>query len=167
MHALRGARLFPVAPDHRTTQLGRARGRATCARFRASLSSRSCCPKTWSRRICNEQAPTAGRPRPLLLLLQACGGGGAGSSTPPPPPPLPSGTNVAPLIVDAGPSQSGVNLPSVSVKFCEPGTTTCQTIDHILVDTGSSGLRIVASALTTSTPIAGCDLHSGDPFMNA
>jgi hypothetical protein len=102
---------------------------------------------------------------PLLLLLQACGGGGAGSSTPPPPPPLPSGTNVAPLIVDAGPSQLGVNLPSVSVKFCEPGTTTCQTIDHILVDTGSTGLRIVASAFPApALQLPAATTGSGDPL---
>jgi len=82
-----------------------------------------------------------------LLALAACGGGGAGSSSPPPSPPLPTGSNVAPLIVDAGPKQLGVNLPSVTVTLCVPGTTTCQTIDHILVDTGSTGLRIVAEAL--------------------
>jgi uncharacterized protein DUF3443 len=30
---------------------------------------------------------------------------------------------------------------------CLPGTTTCQTISHVLVDTGSYGLRLLASAL--------------------
>ena len=92
-----------------------------------------------------------------LLALAACGGGGAGSSSPPPAPPLPTGSNVAPLIVDAGPKQLGVNLPSVTVTLCVPGTTTCQTIDHILVDTGSTGLRIVAEALAPvmfSLPVA-------------
>jgi len=33
---------------------------------------------------------------------------------------------------------------------CVPGTSTCQTIDHIEVDTGSSGLRILSDASTTS-----------------
>jgi hypothetical protein len=90
------------------------------------------------------------------LLLAACGGG-AGSSSPPSSPPLPTGSNVAPLIVDAGPKQLGVNLPSVTVTLCVPGTTTCQTIDHILVDTGSTGLRILAEALAPvmfSLPVA-------------
>jgi hypothetical protein len=32
----------------------------------------------------------------------------------------------------------------VSVTLCTPGTSTCQTIDHVLVDTGSYGLRIIA-----------------------
>jgi hypothetical protein len=27
---------------------------------------------------------------------------------------------------------------------CQPGTTNCQTIDHVLVDTGSNGLRLLA-----------------------
>ncbi len=36
------------------------------------------------------------------------------------------------------------------MTICEPGdSTVCQTIDHVMVDTGSSGLRILSSALTT------------------
>lgn len=100
----------------------------------------------------------------LLLQLQACGGG-AGSSSTPPPPALPTGSNVAPLVVDAGPAQVGVNLPSVSVKICQPGTTNCQTIDHILVDTGSSGLRIIANALTsTAVKLPAATTATGDPL---
>ena len=100
-----------------------------------------------------------------LTALHACGGGGAGSSTPPPSPPLPTGSNVAPLIVDAGPSQTGVNVPSVSVTICTPGTTTCQTIDHILVDTGSSGLRIIAKAITsTMLTLPAATTTAGDPM---
>ena len=100
-----------------------------------------------------------------LLALAACGGGGAGSSPPPPPPPLPTGSNVAPLIVDAGPKQLGVNLPSVTVTLCVPGTTTCQTIDHILVDTGSTGLRIVAEALAPAMfSLPAATTAAGDPM---
>jgi len=32
-----------------------------------------------------------------------------------------------------------------SVTVCVPNTNTCQTIDHVLVDTGSSGLRLLSS----------------------
>jgi hypothetical protein len=100
-----------------------------------------------------------------LVLLHACGGG-AGSSTAPAPPPLPSGSNVAPLIVDAGPAQLGVNLPSVSVRICEPGTGNCQTIDHILVDTGSTGLRIIASALNSTTvKLPAATTPAGEPLF--
>jgi len=40
-----------------------------------------------------------------------------------------------------------------SVTVCVPGSATnCQTISGILVDTGSTGLRILSSALTLSLP---------------
>jgi hypothetical protein len=58
---------------------------------------------------------------------------------------------VATLTVDAGPDQNSVNTPFVSVTVCSPGSTTnCTTVDHIEVDTGSYGLRIIASALPSS-----------------
>lgn len=63
-------------------------------------------------------------------------------------------TNVLPIIVDAGPLPSTsptINVPYVSVTICTPGSSTnCQTIDHIIVDTGSSGLRIMYSVLSPS-----------------
>jgi len=65
--------------------------------------------------------------------------------------------NVAPLIVDSGPQGLGnsYNVPFVSVTLCVPGTTTCQTIDHVSVDTGSTGMRVLASVLTgVSLPAA-------------
>src|SRR6185437_10849196 len=41
-----------------------------------------------------------------------------------------------------------LNQPCTSVTICLPGSTTqCQTIPDILVDTGSYGLRVFASAL--------------------
>ena len=45
-----------------------------------------------------------------------------------------------------------VNQPCTSVTLCVPGTTTCQVISDILVDTGSTGLRVFASAVTLSLP---------------
>jgi hypothetical protein len=63
--------------------------------------------------------------------------------------------NVLPIVVDAGPS--GLQTPYVNgafatVTLCIPGTSTCQTIDHLLVDTGSSGVRVLDSALTLTLP---------------
>jgi hypothetical protein len=101
----------------------------------------------------------------LLLTLVAACGGGAGDTPMTPATPLPTGPNVAALLVDAGPKQLGVNLPSVTVTICIPGTTTCQTIDHVLVDTGSTGLRIAAEALNTAMlgmPLAAT--AAGDPM---
>jgi hypothetical protein len=62
------------------------------------------------------------------------------------------GGNVAPLIVDSGPQGGEANLAYTTITVCVPGTTQCQTIDHIQVDTGSSGLRLVSSVLTLSLP---------------
>lgn len=54
--------------------------------------------------------------------------------------------NSVTMTVDNGPSggSGALNAPFVSVTVCQPGTTTCQTIDHVLVDTGSYGLRLLA-----------------------
>jgi hypothetical protein len=46
-----------------------------------------------------------------------------------------------------------INSAFTTVTVCVPGgTTQCQTIGGILVDTGSSGLRVLSSALTVSLP---------------
>ncbi|MBE0626813.1 MAG: DUF3443 family protein [Burkholderiales bacterium] len=54
--------------------------------------------------------------------------------------------NMAPVFIDSGPAGANnvINVPFVSVTLCRPGTSTCQSIDHVLVDTGSYGLRIIA-----------------------
>jgi len=43
-----------------------------------------------------------------------------------------------------------VNTAYVTVTLCAPGGTTCQTIDHVSVDTGSYGFRVIASVLNSS-----------------
>jgi hypothetical protein len=59
-----------------------------------------------------------------------------------------SAINVAPVVVDSGPAGvKAVNTLYTTVTLCRPGTTVCQTIDHIEVDTGSIGLRIVSTVL--------------------
>jgi hypothetical protein len=42
----------------------------------------------------------------------------------------------------------GINAPFVSVTICSPTDTNCQTINNILLDTGSYGLRVFSSVLT-------------------
>ena len=57
--------------------------------------------------------------------------------------------NVLPIIVDSGPEPQtffAANEGFVTVTVCVPGTNTCQNIDHVLVDTGSFGLRLLSSA---------------------
>jgi hypothetical protein len=58
-------------------------------------------------------------------------------------------SNVVPVTFGGGPTNSP-NLPHVSVTICVPGTSNCQTVNNILVDTGSIGLRIFASVLQGS-----------------
>jgi len=91
----------------------------------------------------------------LLVGLGACGGkstlssggSGGGSNV------TGSAANVATAVVNAGPS-GDVNTLFTTVTVCAPGSkSNCQTIDNIEIDTGSSGLRILASALTANLPI--------------
>ncbi len=80
-----------------------------------------------------------------------------------PPPPPPPTNNTASVIVDEGPSNNSVNTLFTSVTVCVPGSTTsCQTIDHIQVDTGSYGLRILAPVLTGLTTLPVETLASGN-----
>jgi hypothetical protein len=68
------------------------------------------------------------------------------------PPPV---SNTLPLVINAGPPSAGggiVDVPYISVTVCVPGTSDCQTIDYVDVDTGSTGLRILSSALKTKLP---------------
>jgi hypothetical protein len=69
--------------------------------------------------------------------------------------------------VDAGPASvaPNVNIPFVSVKICAPGSTTvCQTIDHILLDTASTGFRVIASVLDTSMVLPSQTDDMGEPL---
>ncbi|MEJ8834930.1 DUF3443 domain-containing protein [Ramlibacter sp. AN1133] len=61
--------------------------------------------------------------------------------------PLAPAGNVIPILMDRGTDGSAINSPFVTVTVCEPGTQNCRTIDHILLDTGSVGLRVAAGAL--------------------
>lgn len=91
----------------------------------------------------------------LALLLAGCGGGGGGGGSSSPS--SAAGTtapaslsNVLQISVDPGPA-NGINLPFVSVTVCSPGApASCQSVDHVLVDTASVGLRLVASVLPAS-----------------
>jgi len=83
-----------------------------------------------------------------LLFGIGCGGGGGSHvntiTT--------SGSNIQPITVNSGPTANYANGAFTSLTVCVPGTSTCQTIDGVLVDTGSSGLRLLSSALTVSLP---------------
>jgi hypothetical protein len=121
----------------------------------------------------------------LCSVLTACGGGGsdsstAGSATGAAAPAAASGStktpatpasspaavaqsttpNVQPIAVTTAPGLTR-NMLTTSVTICAPGTSNCATIDDIQVDTGSQGLRILASALPASLQLAVLPSGSG------
>jgi hypothetical protein len=64
------------------------------------------------------------------------------------------GDNVLPVSVNGAHCvlAADLNTPCVSVEVCVPGTSTCQTISSVLLDTGSVGLRVFKQSLTLSLP---------------
>jgi Protein of unknown function (DUF3443) len=112
----------------------------------------------------------------MAVSLAACGSGDSSSSNESSAPPV---NNTQPVIVDAGPLVNGQAIGDEDVLFttvtiCVPGTTTCQTIDHIAVDTGSTGLRILASQLTltltnsvnvSGQPIGNCIQYADNTYQ--
>jgi len=99
-----------------------------------------------------------------LGLLGACVGGngskaGAGGSTSKPPV-----LNSMTLTVEAGPAagSGGINHAYVTVKVCEHASTSCANIDHVLVDTGSWGLRLVGSVLAANSVALGAETDSSN-----
>lgn len=88
----------------------------------------------------------------MVMALAGCGGSGGGSSSTSvgvTPSNLASNEMVITVngsLCSDNPTYS--NEPCVSVTICAPGTTNCQTINDILLDTGSTGLRIFNQVLT-------------------
>lgn len=109
-----------------------------------------------------------------ISLLSACSinGGGSNSNISGPAAYYPTtlvGDNVVPLSVGACGVHGYHNEPCISVTICVPGTTTCQTIDNILVDTGSYGLKIFKSLITiplSTIQIAGGDLANCTGYLD-
>jgi hypothetical protein len=91
------------------------------------------------------------------LLTAGCGGGGtpAGVTTGAGGGGGGTAANVQSISVNGGPQlSSGIIYPNgifTSVTICAPGTSSCQTVGDVLVDTGSYGLRVLTSALTKIT----------------
>src|SRR5579862_2327946 len=86
------------------------------------------------------------------------GGGGTGGTG-----------NVLALAVDGGPTagqQGGgiyANGMFASATICAPGSTSnCVTVDHLLVDTGSYGLRVLQSAIS-SLNLPTLNANNGQP----
>ena len=72
--------------------------------------------------------------------------------------------NTLPVQVGVGPTGNDVNQLLTSVTICVHATSNCQNISNVLVDTGSTGLRLLASAVTLSLPRVSDS--SGNPIGN-
>ncbi|MGD1157828.1 MAG: DUF3443 family protein [Terriglobia bacterium] len=82
-----------------------------------------------------------------LIFLVGCGSSsGGGGSTPTPV------ANTVAVEVNSGPTSLSVNMAFADVTICMPGTTNCQTISNVELDTGSSGLRVLSSAVNLTLP---------------
>jgi hypothetical protein len=91
-------------------------------------------------------------------VLAACRGdnGSTPTGTPPPPPTV----NVLTVTVDTGPAAAAgaINHAYVTVTVCAAGNKTqCIDIDHVLLDTGSFGLRLVGSVLAAGSVALGLE----------
>jgi hypothetical protein len=91
----------------------------------------------------------------LTAFVAGCGGGGgssssssdSGNSGPNQQPIAANAANTVAVTVGRG-VKGIINIPTVSVKVCAPNSTSnCTTVDNVLLDTGSYGLRVVNSAL--------------------
>ncbi|MSQ57117.1 MAG: DUF3443 family protein [Limnohabitans sp.] len=108
----------------------------------------------------------------FIFLLNACGGGGGSS---------PNVQQFSLNEISVGPNELSVivenwdgnpsypNQPFTSVTVCIPNTSTCEIVDHVLIDTGSYGLRIFSSAISTAFPqvqVNGQPLAECTPFVS-
>lgn len=101
-----------------------------------------------------------------LVVLTACGGGGGGSG-------IASSNGLAAnamrVTVDAGPAGTGYNVNRLyaDVTICQAGNSRlCQTIDHVLVDTGSTGLRLLSTVLNPALNLGRITGLTGFPVLN-
>ncbi len=85
----------------------------------------------------------------LGLALGSCGGGGGGSGTIPVAPAV--GANQLLVTIEQNPAIPAsvnvtANIPYVTVTVCNLSSQ-CATVDHVVLDTGSYGLRVLQGAL--------------------
>ncbi|MGH9434114.1 MAG: DUF3443 domain-containing protein, partial [Terriglobia bacterium] len=66
--------------------------------------------------------------------------------------------------VNLGPLNNDADVLFTDVTICVPGTTNCQTIQNVQVDTGSEGLRLLASEV--SLPLPAVNDAGGNPLAN-
>lgn len=116
----------------------------------------------------------------VALFLVACGGGSSDKASTQgnvyvagdanialaAAPAVASPFNTAALVVDSGPNRNSVNQLFTTITLCKPASLTqCQTLSHVLVDTGSTGLRILASVMSSSLQLSPVQGTGGTPVF--
>ena len=101
-----------------------------------------------------------------VLLLCACGGGGSSASANGPN--FAAASNEQAIYVNAGPPGTGYNANRLyaDVTVCEPGTSKCLTIPYVLVDTGSTGLRLLNSSFSAALSLPRQSDTAGRQLVN-
>lgn len=94
-----------------------------------------------------------------VLAWVACGGN-SGSSTP-----SSSVNNSLAVVANPGVTGNNVNALFATVTVCVPGSSNCQAIPDVIVDTGSFGLRLLSSAVA-NLPLPAAKDGSGNPLGN-
>ena len=102
-----------------------------------------------------------------LICFSGCGGASSGSNK--------SGsgsggsggspTNTVAISVNAGPTGNYANGLFATVTVCASGTSNCQAINDVLVDTGSFGLRILSSALNSLSSALSNETANGNTIV--
>ncbi len=106
-----------------------------------------CAPTLYSGTSCTvyvTYAPTTGGSSSGTLTITDNTGGVSGSQQTVS---LTGLTNAVEVDINLGPNDNRPNGIYTTVTVCEPGTTLCASIPDILVDTGTTGLRVLASQL--------------------
>lgn len=86
-------------------------------------------------------------------------------------PNAPLAANELRLVVNEGPTELAaarilaINALYTSVTLCTPGTNDCRTVNDVLVDTGSTGLRILASELDSIALPTVTEENSAQPLL--
>lgn len=101
------------------------------------------------------------------IFIAGCGGGSSSTTTPGTNTVATPTSNVATLSAGGGTSNPAglVNGAFTSVTICAPGGSNCATIGGLLVDTGSTGLRILSSVLPSGFTLPKQTDSGGNPIV--
>ena len=104
----------------------------------------------------------------MAVGVVACGGGGSSSTAIAVAPKSTLTTNEQAVYVNAGPAGTGYNANRLytDLTVCQPGTTNCVTVPHVLVDTGSTGLRLLNSVVAFGLNLPRQTDAIGRPLVN-